>query len=746
MRRLMSLLLVAGILAPVPAAAQTIEPPIPCPWWDCGTSGPVVIESYQLDVEITDQVATIRVTQIVRNDGERIAEGEFLHPIPHGAAVTDLQLWIDDEPVTGELLPADEAREIYEEIVRRTLDPALLEYAGDGLLTLEVFPIPAGDTRTVAIEYRQVLPADGGLVRFTQPLGREHGRVDVESIVGRIEITDGDAIKSVYSPTHDVGVDRPNATSVVAGFEASGPQQSDFVLFYSTDAEPVSLDVLSYRDGADGWFVLLASPGLADSGAVTAKDVALVIDTSGSMEGEKIEQAKRAATFVLDHLNEDDRFDVVAFNTGVDTFGNGMQNPKRAEAAVDWVSRLSAGGSTNIAAALTTAFEMEEPGRPLYVLFLTDGLPTEGLVDTGEILEALEAADGERTSVFSFGVGYDVDTVLLDLIASQHAGTSGYVLPGEAIDTAVSTLYAKVASPVLTDVSIDVDGVTVWDLQPSALPDIFSGEQLVVAGRYDDWGPASVRLSGRLRGEPVTIDYDDIRFTAAGGDEAAPSLWATRKIGELLRSIRIEGPDDETIDQIVRISIRHGIVTPYTSYLVTEPAPFGIDAIDDIVERAQATTTMAAPSGEAAVAAADMAAELSEAESGVAAGDGSVVVTAGGRTLRLSDGVWVDTAYDPDEAVVRIAFGSDDYFELAARDDSTAAALAVGPRVIVVIGGLTYEIVPAGAAADPLPEAPTAEISAPASGSDDDAVATATAAMLSALAAAASVALLAGRR
>lgn len=754
-----ALLLALLLATPTAAGAQTpIEPPLPCPWWDCTPDAGVVLERYELDVTVDDQIATVHITQILRNDGDWLAEGEFLHPIPADAAVTDLTLWIDGEPVSGELLDADEAREVYEDIVRRTLDPALLEYADDGLLRLSVFPIEAGDTRQVEIEYQQVLPADGGLVRFTQPLGREHGRVEIEEIVTRVEIRDPDAVKSVYSPTHDIGVDRREDDTTIAGFGASGPQDSDFTLYYSTDAEPVSVDVLSFRDGDDGWFVLLASPGLVDTDGVTAKDVAIVIDTSGSMEGEKLEQAKRAAGFVLDNLNPDDRFGVISFNTGVRTFGDDLEPAHAADEAAEWVSLLAAGGSTNIERALATAYELEEPGRPLYVVFLTDGLPTEGIVDTQQILDSLDDEAGERTSLFAFGVGYDVDTILLDSLAAQHHGTTEYVVPGEEIDTAVATLYSKVASPVLTDVSLDVDGVDIWDLQPGELPDIFSGEQLVVAGRYDGWGPAEVSLNGLLRGEPVTIEYDDVRFTAAGGDESAASLWATRKIGQLLRSIRIDGPDDETIDQVVRISIRHGIVTPYTSYLVTEPSPFGDDAVDVISERAQAATTTLARSGEESVTAADAAGALSDSELAAAppAEHADVVATAGGRTFRRVDGVWVDTTYDPDANSVRIALASDDYFELAASRDEVAAALALGPRVIVVVDGVAHEIVDPDAEADPLPaieptesateQGPEAAPLVLGSETDDGDAGAATIALLSALLAASALAVVAARR
>ncbi len=698
------------LFIPSIALAQTVDPmppipPRPCPWWQCDGPTNVVIEEYRVETTIEESIATTRVTQILRNDGRGLAEGEFLLPIPADAAVTGLTLWIDGEAVAGELLDGDAARRTYQEIVRRTLDPALLEFVDDDLLRLSVFPIPAGNTRKVEIEYRQVLPSDGGLVNYRQAMGREHSNVEIERIVARIEIIESDGLKTVHSPTHSIAVDRQGATSAVVGFEATGHQASDFVLYYSTDDGPVALDVISYRDGNDGWFLLMASPGLVGSDAVTAKDIVLVLDVSGSMEGEKLAQAQDAATFVLDNLNPDDRFEVLAFSTGVAAFGDRLRPVSEAAAARDWVRRLSAAGSTDIHDALSDAFSLAAPERPLYVIFLTDGLPTEGIIDTAQILASLERQRSETTSVFAFGVGFDVDTVLLDSIARDHHGTSQYVIPGENIDQAVSTLYAKVASPVLTGVELTIDGVIVSDLYPTPVPDLFSGEQLVLTGRYDGWGAATVSLSGRLLGERVTIEFDDVRFTAAGGEDTVPGLWATRKIGALLRDIRLNGPSDETIDQIVRLSIRHGIVTPYTSYLVTEPAPFGEDAIDVIARSAAATATPFAASGEESVTAADAAAELSTTDLAAAPGEQyrDIVVTAGGRTMRQLDGVWIDTTYDPTMERVRVAFGSDDYFALATSSPTMASTLAVGQHVIVVADGVAYEIVDAGADSDELP-------------------------------------------
>jgi len=710
-------LLATVLLTALPsiAQAQVIPPepppcPMPCPF----PEGPVVVEDYRLELIIEDQIATTTVIEVLRNDGEWMAETEFLHPLPPGAVVTGLTLWIDGEPVEGEVLPADQAASVYREIVAAIRDPALLEFVDHGLVRASVFPIPPGGTRRIELEYTQVLEADQGLVKYRHPLGTElGGRTAPEHMSASIQISSSVPVASVYSPTHGVSIERHNRRNLTVGWESGGEiPDTPLSLYYSVGDGEVSLNVLSFRDPSaedpGGFFVLLASPGIADDpDRVIAKDVILVIDRSGSMEGEKFRQAQDAAAFVLGNLNDNDRFSVVSFGTGVDAYRDRLRPADEATAAIDWIEGLSPGGSTNIDMALLEAFEVAGVERPTYVLFLTDGLPTEGEIDTDDILaNAAEASTG-NTRVFAFGVGYDVDTILLDSLAEQHQGTTDYVTPDESIDETVSSLYRKLNSPVLTGLEIDFGDVQVYDLYPGSLPDLFSGEQLVVVGRYREGGTTDIVLRGLVGDEVHTFSYESRTFETQGGMDAIPRLWATRKIGNLLRDIRINGADPETIAQIVTLSIRYGIVTPYTSYLVTEDAPFGAAEQERLADDAYAAAAMTTvvPSGEEAVQAAEAADELRDAESGAASVSEyrDLIRVSGSRTFRWSEGAWIDTAYDPDTMEpVSVPFLSDGYFALAGADPAMAEALSIGTQVVVVWRGSAYRVVEEGHPADPI--------------------------------------------
>jgi Ca-activated chloride channel family protein len=373
---------------------------------------------------------------------------------------------------------------------------------------------------------------------------------------------------------------------------------------------------------------------------------------------------------------------------------------------------LSALGSTDINRALLEAASMTSPERPTYLIFLTDGLPTEGVIDSQMILDNLANIATENLRLFAFGVGYDVDTFLLDSLAEDHHGASMYVLPGEPLGEIVSTFYAKISTPVLTNLNLDFGDVSVYDVYPAPLPDLFVGSQIVALGRYYRGGTTDVTLTGIVNDETQTFRYPEQIFSeeSLSNDplSSIPRLWATRKIGYLLNHVRLKGPDEETINQIVKLSIRYGIVTPYTSYLVTEPMPLGSDNQDRIVEEefAEMESAIEVPAHgrdavekaveQGAMQAADTITSPSEEVSGV-------VRIIGSRTFVLSDDIWIDTVFDPDRMETRqVAFLSDDYFDLVENHPELGAAFALGDRVIAFANGVAYEVVSPDAQVDPL--------------------------------------------
>ena len=708
------LAVLAGLVAsPVYADGIVVpEPPI-CEFGPCPVPIPMAqlaIEYHRVQVRIEDQVAVTHVDQAFRNDNDWTVEGTYIFPLPAGAAVSNFPLGIDGEPVEGEVLDREQARQIYQEIVRKLQDPALLEYVDRGAVQASIFPIEPGESRRIELEYTQVLEADHGLIGYRYPLNTEKFSAQpLEQVSIAVQVLSADPVRAVYSPSHEVDIDRSDDFEFRVGYEAADvTPDRDFELFYSVADDEIGLNLLSYRDpeseDPDGTFLLLVAPSVqADPDRRVDKDLILVLDQSGSMEGEKFRQAQQALTFVLDHLNSGDRFNVIAFSTGTDSYAGGLRPAEEATEARRWVERLTAVGSTDINRALLEAVAQLDRERSTFVIFLTDGLPTEGVTEAEQILENLQEAAPSNLRLFTFGVGFDVDTFLLDSLANEHHGAASYVSPGQSIDEAVSAFYEKVSTPVLTNLELEFGNQIVFDLYPDPLPDLFAGGQLVLVGRYRDSGNFTIRLSGEVNGETQTFSYEGQRLLSSGGPEFLPRLWATRKIGALLSQIRLEGPNQELVDQIVRLSIRYGIVTPYTSYLVTEPEALGADAQEDLAARAFSDLlgTPTAVSGEAAVQRAAEEGQILRSDVAFAP-DFDVVKVVGTRTFKLVDGVWIDTGFDPQQdETIQIPFLSEDYFQLADSRSELGAALALGPRVIVVFDGVAYEVVDSSAEGDP---------------------------------------------
>ncbi|HSR32563.1 MAG TPA: VWA domain-containing protein, partial [Anaerolineae bacterium] len=614
----------------------------------------------------------------------------------------------------GQVLERDEARRIYEDIVRRRRDPALLEYVGRDAFQARIYPIPPRGERRIELEYSQVLDMDNGLVEYVYPLNTEKfSPRPLEEVVVNVTIRSNEPLKAIYSPSHEADIVRRGDHNAVVGYEEYDVKPDrDFVLYYTVSAEDVGVNLLSYKPDSrgEGFFLLLAAPKVEiDTEQVIAKDVILVLDVSGSMRGEKIDQAKEALAFVLDSLNDEDRFNIIAFSTSTHPYARDLVWADERGEARDFVARLEAAGSTDINRAMLEALAMAEGDRPTILIFLTDGLPTVGEIDTERILENVGDAAPENARIFPFGVGYDVNTALLDTIAEKHRGASGYVRPEEAIDEKVSAFYAKVSTPLLSDLEIDFGRVDVEDVYPYPLPDLFAGTQLMVVGRYYDGGNTAITLQGEVNGQPQTFRYNDLRFQSEGGEEFIARLWATRKIGYLLQQIRLHGEEGELVDEIVELSIRYGIITPYTSFLVEETdMALREEGRAQIVETVEVEKEVEV-SGEAAVDRSVQEKALSEAAAPAAAptmapglGGGvtdeygyeiSPVKYVGDKTFILHNGVWTDTAFDPDKVTpVAVSFGSDDYFALVAARPEWGRYFALGDHVIVVLEGMAYEV------------------------------------------------------
>lgn len=671
-------------------------------------ASPVLRVSSQVRVQVDGRVARVEVEEQFRNNGGGIAEGTYLYPMPGEAVFTDFSLWMGEQEVRGEMMQAEQARGIYEEIVRRLKDPALLTLEGHGLIRARVFPIQPGETRKVVLRYTQMLDRSGDALRLRYAIGnrdrgRERGRGDGGSEFRdqfslRVTLPQTEELGTPYSPTHQLTTRRMGERLVVSlDPEASG----DVELFIPLRRGLVGTSLVTHAPGGEpGFFMLLLAPPQSEVGEVIPRDLSLVVDVSGSMSGVKMDQARAAILQTLETLKPADRFRLVAFSSAVRNFRSGFVPATEANiaAARRFAENLTANGGTNIEGALNAVLDRAPAEERLsIIIFLTDGIPSVGEQAPDRIAEAAGARIG-RNRIFTVGVGHDVNTYLLDRLAKEGRGSAEYVAPDADVEVAVGSLASKIQHPALVNLRIVQSPVNLIQSYPNDLPDLFFGEELVVFGRYRGEGTGTIVIEGERNGRRE-------RFTARAAfpdnedaNDFIPKLWASRRIGELTRQIRIEGASDNLVKQVRDLGLRYGILTEYTSYLVQEPGTGG-DRLMRAEEQANRQPLAAAPSaqtGAGAFARADASAKMSStgsvAESDVLAErrmrdlsneSSQPMKRVGSKMFRLVNQVWTDFAHHDSLTVTEVAPFSEAYFALARALPELNQYLSVGDQVLI---------------------------------------------------------------
>ena len=702
---------------------RPIPRPIPRPTPEPMTTE-LEVKYHRVKVSIADQSAETAIDQVFHNPTPRQLEGTYIFPLPDDVAVNRFTMYMGDTEVVGTILDKDKARQTYEDIVRRMKDPALLEYMGTRVYKARVFPIPANGDVRVTMKYTQLCPVDEGVVLYRYPLNTEKfSAKPLEEVSVTVQLESKVPLKNVYSPSHKVKVVRKDDHTASVSYEDKNVKPStDFLLYYALERKDFGLNLITHRpsEAEAGFFLALLSPKQeVDPASIVPKDVVFAIDTSGSMtERDKIKQARNALIYCLKKLGPEDRFAVIPFSHEPEPFHTKLVAASKVNVddAVRRAETIEAAGGTNINDTLLLALglaEKEDRQRPFIVVFLTDGRPTVGAtVEVKDILANVKKACPASARLFVFGVGHDVNTTLLDSLSAENRGVPTYVEPDEDLEVKVSSFYNKIAFPVLSDLSLDF-GVKVTDVYPRELPDLFVGSQLVVLGRYEEFGDRAIKLTGKRLGRDWKDVYEGTFPQLNERSEFLPRLWAMRKVGYLLEQIRLHGEDKELKEEIVRLSKRYGIMTPYTSFLVMEDVKRGVGPAAPAGlreglrgrsgEADRAWSGFRGDTGGAAVGASRALgrykAEANLAESDEDAGGlrdargERVLKHIAGRTFYRDGERWVDSAYDAKTETIKVKYFSDDYFDLVKKHPDLGKFLSLGKQVVAVFGGKAYEIV-----------------------------------------------------
>ena len=552
----------------------------------------------QLDllVEIDGPKANCTLKYVIENKGTDNLEMDFLAPLPQGGAVSGLMLMAGGKEMPGNIYDKEQAAALYQQIVSSLKDPALLEYAGRDTFRARIFPIAPKSKSTLELKMEYLLPKDNNRTSFIFPLASPLTQDrNIASSEVLIKIKNNPGLKNIYTPLEGTELDERGSAEAVVKFKQKNSNPLDkFELFYQTEQTEMGGLVLSYKPekNEDGFFLFLAEPDLQHRAKQEKinKDVVFVLDTSGSMAGNTFDQALEATKFVLERLDDNDKFNLTDYADEAHLWQKELVplNKQNRTSALKYLDDLRATGGTNISDALQKSYTLlKKNERPSYILLMTDGEPTEGETDELKLAElAQKVRPAQKTDrLFVFGVGNNVNSRLLDRLSGQAGGTSVFVKPEENIEAKVSEFFSKMESPALTRPQLKIDTST-NRLSPKQLPDIFLGGQLVVVGRYPRGGEAKFTLSGRLGTETVQYDYQvNLSDEATEGGDFIARLWANRRIGEILDEIDLAGkPNQELLDELLELSKRYGILTPYTSFLALEEQ--NLNAKDELEQRA----------------------------------------------------------------------------------------------------------------------------------------------------------------
>jgi Ca-activated chloride channel family protein len=716
------------------------RPPVPHPPF---TPFPLEVKYHRVKIDIQDQIAVTAIDQVFYNPTNRRLEGYYLFPLPAHAVIKRFSMFVDGKEMEAELLDAKKARKIYEDIVRRQRDPALLEYSTTGVFKARIFPIEPRSEKRVKISYREVLNKDNNTIEYLYPLNTEKfSAKPLKDVSIQIDIKSQGNIKNVYCPTHLAEVKRKDRHRVIVGYEeANSKPDRDFKIYYSSDDGQLGFSLYTYKEKKRerGYFFLSLSPGFdLKNNNIEEKDITFVLDVSGSMAGKKLNQAKKALLFCIHNLNQGDRFEIIRFSTEAEALFRefAQVNEEKLGEAEKFIDDLKAMGGTNINEALAMALGMKKrEKRPYMVIFLTDGKPTIGETSEDTIIKTIMAKNIHNTRIFTFGIGNEINTHLLDKITEITHAYRSYISPEEDIEIKVSNFYTKVQSPVLTDLALKFDGeIRISKTYPIHLPDLFKGSNLSVLGRYQGHGDANLVLTGKVKGEEKTF-----RFRKKGGFKSylekdtgkhdfIPPLWAARRVGYLLDQIRLHGKAKELIDEVTSLARTYGILTPYTSYLIVEDEINRTrrrliskeeQTLAQITPKDQEFTRRAAEEyrnlrkkgGAPSVRASKEVQDLNIATNYAQTQQGKSrlgfidhkgqkrnlvqqVKNIQGRAIYNTGKFWLDSRVQNEKSkqTQKIQFASSDYFKLLEEEPLSAQFLALGKNVRFVLKDTIYEI------------------------------------------------------
>ncbi|MBL4698724.1 MAG: VWA domain-containing protein [Phycisphaerales bacterium] len=548
------------------------------------------ISAVEVDVRLTDTLATTHIDITVVNNGSRTSQARLVLPVPDGSTIRSFGIdGLGDEP-TAKLLPREEATRRYNEIVRKMIDPGLLEFVGNAMIQSSVFPVEPGESRTMTIVYEQTLDAHRGRVEYVLPRSASYNNSSINWTMN-INLESVGSLGPVFSPSHPiVSKITGKQTMKVAVPMLDEPGAFRLYAVLGSEEDATTLLYPDPNDPDSGYFMFIAdAPEIDASTETIPREITIVIDRSGSMNGVKIEQARESAKQIVQGMKMGEYVHTIDYSEDIRSFSDHpVEITKETLAAIiQYINNIQSRGGTNLHGALMEALASKvTQGHLPMVLFLTDGLASTGVTGEREIRAAAQKANTHERRVFTFGIGFDVNVPLLDGLAMDTRAQSTFVLPNEDVEMKVGQVFDKLDGPVMIEPIFGTHYETSCDtnpqllmMEPSSLGDLFSGSRVVVLGQYKNLAhePAHmwIRSSVDPQEDSITIQADFFVEDASTRYAFIARLWAQKRMDSLINQIRLAGasgsaPNTELVDEIVRLSLEHGILSEYTAFLAEE--------------------------------------------------------------------------------------------------------------------------------------------------------------------------------
>jgi Ca-activated chloride channel homolog len=556
----------------------------------------VPLEHTEVAIRVDGHLAEATVTQRFRNPYAAKIEAVYLFPLPTNAAVNGMTLTSGSRMIRGTLQERGKATQTYVAARDRGLVAALLTQERPNLFTQAVANLEPRATIEVSLTYVQRLTyEDGGYelvfpmvagpryvpagsaaakdASAVQPAVLPPGLRSSHDIGLRVELDAGVPIERLESPSHQLAIERPAGAPALATVTLRPTDtipNKDFVLRYRVAGDAPRFGVLAHRAGGIGSFVLLAQPPAALPDAqIAPREIVFALDTSSSMRGLPLAKARDVIRRILRKLGPDDTFQIVRFDDQASALGPApiANRPRNVELVLDWLDRLDAGGGTEMVTGIDAALAVpRDPLRLRIVVFLTDGY----VGNEDEILASVGKRMGDAR-LFAFGVGTAVNRYLLEELAALGRGAAQFVRPDEDSAAAVDAFERRIARPVLTDLRIDWGGLAVTDVSPRAIPDLFAGQPLVLAGHYTAPGSGVVTVHGRQAGREVRFQVPVKLPVLDAARPAVAAVWARQRIAELSRRL-VRAADPALEREVLALSLEHRLLTRYTAFVAVDEA------------------------------------------------------------------------------------------------------------------------------------------------------------------------------